>query len=198
MLNFKNSFFLTALLSFVFTTVSSANTEPVIISQPKNVAQCIGGTEVLSVVLKEGIKATFQWQKSIDNASWKDINEAKNADFRPNSNEIGTVWYRVAVTLEGENTTTYSQSAYVVVAEMPTLRVTVANGTICLGEKAILKAIKSGGAGDCTIQWQSFKENEGWKDIEGQTKDTITVELLDEKSQYRAKLTCAGNGCDCN
>jgi hypothetical protein len=195
MLFIKKSRILAAVFSLILINLLNASNEPVIVAQPRNVAQCIGGTEVLKITVKEGIKATFQWQQSLDNTQWMDIKDANRAELAPNSTDLGIMWYRAVVTIEGdiEHPIT-SEAASVTVAEMPTINMgVVGTGTICQGENVTLKATISGGV-NCTVLWQKSTDGKEWIDVDDQTGDTLTYKMTEAKA-FRAKSICMGSGC---
>ena len=114
---------LVALFNLVFFSAVHANNEgSIIVEHPKNIAQCVGGSDVLNVVLNKGVVATFQWQFSDDNVNWKDVKDANLATYLPDANETKTAFYRVAVTT---NETIFSKTAEVLIVEKPTVLISV-------------------------------------------------------------------------
>jgi hypothetical protein len=71
MLSIKN--YLTLVCCLMFVSLIHASDEPVIVAQPKNIAQCKGGTEMLQVAVADGVLATYQWQQSSDKTTWTNI-----------------------------------------------------------------------------------------------------------------------------
>jgi GH24 family phage-related lysozyme (muramidase) len=201
MLNRQKLRLLAATFSLVFSTqIFASNDEPVILKQPQNISECVGGTEKLTMTLNEGVKATVQWQYSSDKRRWYNVIGATEASFTPDSKEAKTTWYRVAIsTTDKIAATTFTTPVKVEVAETPTVQAVLASKDyVCVDGKLTMKAIRSGGAGDCTIQWQSSSsENRNWQDIEGETKAEFTAPALSKDVSYRAVTFCTGSGC-CN
>ena len=96
-----------AALCVVFSCALNAsnpsNDEPIILESPNSMSQCIGGSEKLKIILNEGVKASIQWQISKDNKVWENVNGATGVEFTPDSKEIKSTWYRVAVVTEGKD-----------------------------------------------------------------------------------------------
>lgn len=199
MIILKKAFVVAAAICLTSVSVLKASNEPLIIEQPKNIAECIGGTNELKVTLKEGIKARFQWQKSFNNRHWTNIEKATEATHKPEANTPSKMWYRAVITTEGGNSEPiYSQSAEVTIAEAVAVRVEVPNSTICLNEKLTLTAVPTGGAGECSLQWQVSTNRSAWTDIEGETNSQLVIrEKLEINKNYRAVYKCNGSGC-CN
>jgi hypothetical protein len=172
--------------------------EPIILKQPENISQCIGGTEKLEMTLNEGIKATIQWQFSRDNKSWDNVNGATDATFTPDSKEAKTTWYRVAVTTQGKDARiSLTTPVKVEVVASPTVDISIPKDKVCDGGKILMRAERKGGAGDCIIQWQIGDSNNNWQNIEGENKDEFTAPIIDKNTRYRAITKCTGSGC-CN
>jgi hypothetical protein len=201
MLNRQKLRLMAALFSLVFSTqIFAGKDEPIILKQPENISQCIGGTEKLEITLNEGVKATIQWQFSRDNKYWDNVNSATDVTFTPDSKEAKTTWYRVAVTTQGKDARiSLTTSVKVEVVETAKVDVTIlSKGAICDGEKICMKATRKGGAGECTIQWQTSNSSQKeWTNIEGETKEEFTAPSITKNIQYRAIMKCTGSGC-CN
>ena len=180
---------LVALFNLVFfSAVHATNEGSIIVEHPKNIAQCVGGSEVLYVVLDKGVVATFQWQFSDDNVNWKDVKGANLATYLPDANETKTAFYRVAVTT---NETIFSKSAEVRIAEKPSV-------FISADSQLKLKATFKGGAGKRTIQWQEANSGQKWTNIEGANQEEFKApKHTRDDMKYSAKVTFSGSGC-CN
>lgn len=200
MFNRQKLRFLAATFSLVFSTqIFAGRDEPIILKQPENISQCIGGTEKLVMTLNEGVNATIQWQFSRDNKSWDNVNGATEATFTPDSKEAKTTWYRVAVTTQEKDARiSLTTPVKVEVSELPTVEVTLpSKEKVCDGEKLLMRASRKGGAGDCIIQWQVSSSNDNWENIEGENKEEFTAPLINKNTRYRAITKCTGSGC-CN
>lgn len=200
MIILKKAFVVAAAMCLTSVSVLKASNEPLIIEQPKNMAECVGGANTLKVTLKEGVKAHFQWQKSSNNRHWTSIENAIEATFKPEANTVGKMWYRVVINTEGDNSEPiFSQSAEVTIAEAVAVRVeTPKKSAICIDEKLTLIAIPTGGTGECSLQWQVSTKRGEWTDIKGETANTLLISHnLESNHNYRAIYKCNGNGC-CN
>jgi hypothetical protein len=89
-----------------------------------------------------------------------------------------------------------SASTTVSVSNDPSVTVAATATGICVGGNSTLNATLNGGAGTCTIQWQSFSGS-AWSNISGATGNSYTTPALSNQTRYRAQVNCSGNGC-CN
>jgi large repetitive protein len=192
------SFFLSILTVLCAPSLLLANNDDptLIVRQPNDITQCVGGMDKLSVVtISEEV--SYQWQSSEDNKFWKNVTGATDATFYPNSKTTGQLWYRVVVSEKKEDKkTAISKSAMVKVAEMPRLSVSVVEGMMCTDKDITFKAAIVGGAGDCTFQWQKSTDGSSWKDIEGAKNETYKA-AMGSGIKYRITSKCSGSGC-CN
>jgi hypothetical protein len=189
---------LLAILFFAFTSFLSASNEPIIVSQPNNITQCVGGTEVLKVTISANLTAVYQWQLSSDNANWAHINGANQATYTPESQNSGKMWYRVLVTTQGESSRAVaSNSAEVKIVEPSRISVeTISSKSI--DSSITFKATRSGGAGSCSLQWQKSENGSVWADIEGATGEVFTAPVsVGSPARYKVVAKCTGSGC-CN
>jgi hypothetical protein len=185
------------IFNMTFTALVSATNEPIIIAQPNNITQCMGGTEVLKVAISANLTVIYQWQQSSDNANWVHIKGATHAVYTPESQNIGKMWYRVLVTTQGENSkAAASQSAEVMVVESPKVSIT-AVASKSVNAYMTFIATRTGGAGRCTLQWQISENNAPWKDIEGATGNEFKTAVSAAKgtAKYKAVQRCTGSGC---
>jgi hypothetical protein len=102
-----------------------------------------------------------------------------------------------SLTLTDANSCVFLGSTSVIVNAFPTLNISTSSTTICTNNSLTLTATPSGGAGTCTIQWQSSTNGTNWTNIAGQTGTTFTTPLLTSTVRYRAQYSCTGVGC-CN
>ena len=71
---------------------------------------------------------------------------------------------------------------------------TSGSGTVCTGGDANLFSIVSGGAGTCTLNWQSSTNGTTWTNM-GVTTTTYTTGVLTATTYYRAIYTCSATYC---
>jgi uncharacterized repeat protein (TIGR01451 family) len=182
------------------TTVTVVN-DPSVTTQPQGFTECTGGTLQLNVTATGGTPLlTYQWQQSANGSTgWTDIAAATGTSYTPNSVATGTFYYRVVVSATGVDCgTAYSNPATVVIAPDPEVQVTVPTTTVCTDGRVILTANPTGGTGTCTVQWQSKLDTSStWNDVPGATGNTYQTNALNATSNYRAVMSCSGNGC-CN
>jgi hypothetical protein len=189
---------LLAILFFACTSFLSASNEPIIVLQPNNISQCVGGNEALRVAISADLKAVYQWQQSSDNSDWEYINGATQATYTPSSEKPNKTWYRVLITTQGEGARAVaSKSAEVTVLASPKVKIeTVASKSIDANVTFI--ATRTGGAGTCTLQWQISENDAPWKNIDGATGDALKVSVSAKgMAKYKAVQRCTGSGC-CN
>ena len=105
MLNRSKIRVLVALFCLIFSAqifAANGGDEPIILKQPEEMTQCIGGSEKLTVTLNEGVKAKLQWQYSIDAKHWMNMEGATELTYTPDTKAIKIMFMRVAVTTEGK------------------------------------------------------------------------------------------------
>jgi hypothetical protein len=105
MLNRSKISFIVGLFWLVFSAqifASNGGDEPIILKQPEDISQCIGGTEKLTVTLNEGVKAKVQWQFSVDAKHWMNVEGATALTLTPEAKTVRVTFFRVAVTTEGK------------------------------------------------------------------------------------------------
>jgi hypothetical protein len=176
-----------------------------ITSQPANITECIGGTDVLTVATTGGSGTiTYLWEQSATgtggwSAASTSVTANNLASYTPPSATAGTMFYRVTISASGNGCGPQtSTTATVVVNPKPTIAITVPVNTICVGGNVTLNATVAGGVG-CTIQWQSTPPSPvNWQDVPSNGNNpTYTTPALSSDLKYRAKFTCTGSGC-CN
>jgi hypothetical protein len=182
------------LCNFVFISLLSASNEPIIVSQPTNITQCLGGHDTLRVLISEKTTVTYQWQKSQDTLNWTSIEGANQASYIPESKNISKTWYRVLVKTANDNAQeVVSKKAEVVIEGKPYVLVSSVN---CKENTMTLKAQSLGGTGDCSFQWQISETNSPWTDIKGAIGDEYTaISTSSGKKNYRVIRKCTGSGC---
>jgi hypothetical protein len=176
-----------------------------ITTQPVNITECIGGTDVLTIAVTGGSGTiTYLWEQSATGTGgWSAASTAVTANnltsYTPPSAVAGTMFYRVTITASnngcGPQTST---TATVIVNPKPTITVSTPINTICVGGNVTLNATVAGGVG-CTIQWQSTPLTPvNWQDVPSNgNAPSYTTPPLGADLKYRAKFTCTGSGC-CN
>jgi uncharacterized repeat protein (TIGR01451 family) len=184
----------------IATMITVAN-DPLVTTQPQGFTECIGGTLQLTVAASGGTPLlVYQWEQSLDGLTgWTDVASATSTVFTPNSTVKGTYYFRARVSATGVDCgTAYSNPATVIVAPDPEVQVTVPTTTVCTDGRVILTASPTGGTGTCTVQWQSKLDTSStWNDVPGATGNTYQTDALKATSNYRAVMSCSGNGC-CN
>jgi hypothetical protein len=77
----------------------------------------------------------------------------------------------------------------------PLVNITISGGaTICSGGGTSMNATATGGAGTCTLQWQSSTSGT-WSNIAGATTNAYTPTNLTTTTSYRAIYSCTGSLC---
>jgi hypothetical protein len=106
MLNRSKISFIFGLFCLVFSAqifASNGGDEPIILKQPEDISQCIGGNGKLTVTLNEGVKATVQWQYSVDAKHWMNVEGATALTHTPEAKTARITFFRVAVTTIGKD-----------------------------------------------------------------------------------------------
>ena len=185
------------------TGSAQLNVNPVvsITSQPTAFAECIGGTQTISVAATGGFAPlTYQWYNSTDGGTtWTLLSGATAATYLPLSTAAGTTLYRVVVASTGGtgcNPATSTNTSVTIAAD-PVVTISTLPTTVCIGANLTLTANPTGGAGTCTIQWQSSPDGTTWTAISGAIGTTYNVVSASATKRYRALMSCTGNGC-CN
>ncbi len=186
------------------TGSAQVNVNPVvsITAQPIAFSECIGGAQSLSVTATGGFAPlTYQWYSSTDNGlTWNILSTATASTYIPLSTLAGTTLYKVTVSSNGGNgcSAATSNNISITIANDPIVTVSTLPTTVCVGANLTLTANPTGGAGACTVQWQSSPATPtNWTDISGATGNTYNVTSASNTIRYRAIMTCTGSGC-CN
>jgi hypothetical protein len=177
------------------TKTVTVTVSPTLPTQPVGFTECIGGTQVLSVVASS--TTSYQWQSSPDGITWTNIANATTANYTPLSTTPGTTRYRVVVS-NAVCAALNSNPISVIIVNKPTINVTSPVNTVCVNGIFTLSATQSGGVNTCSFQWQSSPNGVTWTNINGATGTTYNVVNIASTLRYRAQLVaCSGNGC-CN
>ena len=183
-------------------TTNFTITQPAAIAistQPSNITECVGGTVALTVAASGGTGSlVYQWESaSAVGGPFIPVSGATSSSYTPLSTAAGTTYYRVIIT-DGNNCVTLtSTTATVVVTAVPSVTISSPVTSVCVGAVVTLTATPAGGAGSCSLQWQSSPNSTTWTDISGATTTTYTTTILSLTTRYRATYTCSASGC-CN
>ena len=108
-----------------------------ITTQLTDIEECIGGTDILSVVTEGGTGGvTYQWQSSLSDfaAGFTDIVGAVSTTYMPGSSTAGTTYYRVLVTAAGVGCEDLvSDVAEVIITPDALISVAPDTSEICIG-----------------------------------------------------------------
>ena len=144
-----------------------------------------------TTVYLTGFTGTIQWQSSIDNVIFSDLNGEVAASLRTGPIST-TTSYRAQVT-SGTCAPTVSSVTAVTVSTAPTVSATPTNLTVCAGAPVSFQAAASGSPIP-TIQWQT-SSNQGatWDVIPGASNliYNFTAALATAGTQYRAVFSNA-------
>lgn len=140
---------------------------------------------------------TYQWQRSIDNATWSDISGATNTTYQPVSLKV-TTYYRLVATGGMSCGSVESNTVTITVYNDLTAGVIGSDHSICPnGTPALINGVvaPSGGDGNYTYQWQSSPFGSTWTNITGATSATYQeTASLTSGIRYRRQVT-SGSGC---
>lgn len=152
-----------------------------IISQPSNYSGLIGETATYTIAA-EGTNLTYQWQSSSDNGvTWNNMS-GKTATTMTNAVTSQNVGYIYRCVVKSGSYTLNSSSVNVVILITITSQPTDYTGVV--GNTATF-AVSANGT-DLTYQWQ-YSSNNGvnWRNLSGQTGNTMQIEITDENSSYQ-------------
>jgi uncharacterized repeat protein (TIGR01451 family) len=174
--------------------------DPAIGITPTSATLCVGGMTTLTANVTGGTGTCLvQWQSSPDGlGGWADISGAVGNTFSPPSDVSGALYYRAVYecSADGCNSAT-SNTALVVVIEDPSITINPPTSTVCVGGNLTLLATLNGGAGTCTLQWQSSPDGLAWANISGANSIAFNPPTgVAGTTYYRATYTCTGSGCD--
>jgi hypothetical protein len=134
---------------------------------------------------------SFTWQSSTDGTTWSVIPNAASGALDVSAG--ASTWYRVIYGCPGNCGDT---SNVFLLNVLPGASVQVSGGgTFCAGGSVTLFANTSGGAGVCSIQWQSSLNNQTWTSIPNAQSNSLTVSPT-ATTYYRALYTCTGATCN--
>ncbi|MFD1873304.1 gliding motility-associated C-terminal domain-containing protein [Hymenobacter bucti] len=138
----------------------------------------------------------YQWESSVDNATWAAIAGATGPDYAPGPLTV-TTYFRRRLT-SGPCGPVYSP--VVTLTVLPTLNAgtIAANQTICAGAtpgalSSILGA--AGGTGTFAYQWESSTDNASWTAIAGATNATFAPGALTATTYFRRRVASGTGTC---
>jgi RHS repeat-associated protein len=188
-------------------TVTYSNTASVILTPPNPILPVTGGSvtpstqniyyntnsvELTSTGVTNGTYSyTYQWQSSLDNATWTNI--PSKVTVYTATNLTATTYYRVAVSSNG--VTAYSSAAVVnVYPQLIAGSVLPENITIVSGGNpgAITCSPATGSDGIYTYQWQSSIDGVNFTTISGATSTYYSPGALATNKWYRLTATSGG------
>ncbi len=132
--------------------------DPSISIDPTSATACVGGFVELTATTQNGTgTCTIQWQSSATGVGgWTNISGANGATYNPPTATSGSRFYRATYSCTGSgcgNAT--SNIALVVIIVDPSISINPPSNTVCVGGDLTMLATVNGGAGTCTVQWQS-------------------------------------------
>lgn len=162
----------------------------VVLSGPSSV--CSGETARLTTQLTNGDNGcTFVWQSSTDGVEWSAIPNASSGTLDVSAG--APIRYRVIYSCSGNCSDT---SNVFLLNVLPGASIQISGGaSICTGGSTTLLANTSGGAGVCSIQWQSSPNNQSWTNIPNAQSNSLTVNPT-STTYYRALYTCTEATCN--
>ncbi|MDX1410229.1 MAG: hypothetical protein R3330_18895, partial [Saprospiraceae bacterium] len=163
-----------------------------------NPVVCVDGQALLTATLVGGSpSATYQWQQSVDSASWFDIALATSNTFNAPTTSAGVTYYRVVIsdTLEGCSDPV-SAGIRVTVLDDASVTINLNNAEVCIGGDATIMATVTNGSTAIGYQWQSSLDNSTWFDMAGQNGSTLVAPTSSAgTTYYRVAVTDSLSGC---
>ncbi len=131
---------------------------------------------------------TYQWQRSIDNATWSDISGATSQYYTPLA-LTATRYYRRKVTDDCD--IKYSSSVKITVRSDVTSGTISGDQTICYNTNPsrITCTVPTGGSGNYIYQWQESTDGSVWDDISGAISQNYSPSALTTARYYRREVT---------
>ena len=130
------------------------NNETTIVSNSKSL--CYGSADVLltATLASEG-KVGIQWQKSVDNTIWTDIDHANGLTYAPGA-LYTSMYYKVVSTVENCGSQSSNIEKITVLEPITNSKISTSQTICCFGSipEKITATIPSGGSGVFTYQWQ--------------------------------------------
>ena len=174
-------------------------------TQPLPVAECVGGTNPMTVAVSGGVGTiSYQWQSSLNGSSgWANASGtgANTSNFTPPSSSPGTTYYRAVVSATGGGCgSAISNVVTAIIAPDITFANQPVNITECIGGTQSFSTVIQGGSGTITYQWQSSPDGSNdWVNASG-TGSTTSVftpgSTVAGTTYYRVLVNAANPGCN--
>jgi gliding motility-associated-like protein len=137
----------------------------------------------------------YQWESSLDNATWTAISGANGPAFAPGLLTV-TTYFRRQVS-SGACAATPSNTVRITVAPGLAAGTIGSNQALCAGATATplsSDTLATGGQGTITYQWESSADNVTWAAITGATGPTYAPGALSATTYFRRRAS-SGSGC---
>ncbi|MCA8829860.1 T9SS type B sorting domain-containing protein [Hymenobacter pini] len=137
----------------------------------------------------------YQWESSLDNATWTAIAGATNTDYTPGPLTITTYFRRRATS--GTCNPAFSNVVTLTVAPVLTPGTIAADQTLCPGATPApltSSAEAAGGSGTVAYQWESSPDNASWTTISGANSATYAPGALSATTFFRRAATAGTCG----
>ena len=173
-------------------------TAPTITTQPSSQSVYKGASATLSVAATTAYGTlSYQWQSSLDGASWSDLVGETSTSLTPPTTATGTTYYRCVVTstAAGQSKTATSSVASFTVNDTPTAYISVqpADTTAFVGETKSVSVTASGNS--LAYQWYSSSDGENFTAISGATSNSYTYPTsVYGTNYYKCEITNTLNG----
>ena len=131
----------------------------------------------------------YQWESSVDNATWTPIAGATGPDYAPGPLAATTYFRRRATS--GPCGPAYSPSVVLTVLPALTAGTIAASQTVCAGTAPApltSTGAASGGTGTFTYQWESSADNTSWAAIAGATSPDYAPGPLTATTYFRRQV----------
>jgi len=138
----------------------------------------------------------YQWESSLDNATWTAIAGATSPTYAPGALSA-TTYFRRRASSEGGCAPVLSNVVTITVTPALLAGTVGADQTLCFGATPApltSTGAASGGSGSFTYQWQSSPNNTTWTDIAGATSPTFAPGALTATTYYRRGVTAGACG----
>jgi gliding motility-associated-like protein len=138
----------------------------------------------------------YQWESSLDNATWTAIAGANGPDYAPGPLSVTTYFRRRIVS--GPCGPVYSPVVTLTVLPVLNAGTIAANQTICAGATPGMLSSTlgaAGGTGTFTYQWESSADNANWTAVAGATSPTFAPGALTATTYYRRRVTSGTGTC---
>ena len=159
-----------------------------------NATTCINTPATLTATLSGfAATATYLWETSTDNTTWRVLAGATTTTYSPASNTAGTFYYRIKVT--DVCGVVYATGATFTVINHR-LTVTADATRVCQNSVATLTAATV--TGSPTYQWQSSTNGSTWANVSGATSATFVPTTSIIGVAYYRVVASYGSGCTLN